>query len=312
MAGRCPVTALRDLVAEYLALRRALGYTLHREGWLLPRFVTFLESRGQAWITTPLAMAWASEPVGATPSTTAHRLTIIRGFAEYVRAQDPRTDVPSRDLIPIRKQRQSPYLYTDAEVEALLAACWRLQTRGVRRTAYTLFGLLAATGLRVGEAIALDRTDVDTRQACLIVRHGKFNKSREVPLHPTTMEALRIYGQHRDAAHPRPRSPSFFLTIHGTRPHVQNVWQTFDRLRRLAGLARGPRPPRIHDLRHSFAMDTVLRWSRQHLDLHARLPLLSTYLGHVGPSSTYWYLTATPALLELAAQRVEPWRGAQP
>ena len=128
-------------------------------------------------------------------------------------------------------QPQSPYLYTDAEVQALLAACRRLQTRGVRLTAYTLFGLLAATGLRVGEAIALDRTDVDARQACLIVRHGKFNKSREVPLHPTTMAALRTYAQHLDAAHPRPRSPSFFLTIHGTRPHVQNVWQTFDRLR---------------------------------------------------------------------------------
>ena len=306
MAGRCLVTALRDLVAEYLALRRALGYTLHREGWLLPRFVAFLESRGQAWITTSLAMAWASEPVGATPSAAAHRLTIIRGFAEYVRAQDPRTEVPSRDLIPITKPRQSPYLYTDAEVEALLAACRRLHTRGVRHTAYTLFGLLAATGMRVGEAIALDRTDIDARQASLIVRHGKFNKSREVPLHPTTMEALRIYAHHRDAAHPLPRSPSFFLTIHGTRPHVQNVWQTFDRLRRLAGLPREPRAPRIHDLRHSFAMDTVLRWSRQHLDIHARLPLLSTYLGHVGPSSTYWYLTATPALLELAAQRVEP------
>jgi site-specific recombinase XerD len=160
--------------------------------------VTFLESRGQAWITTPLAMAWASEPVGATlhdrPS-----VDIIRGFAEYVRAQDPRTEVPSRDLIPITKPRQSPYLYTDAEVEALLAAGRRLQTRGVRLTAYTLFGLLAATGLRVGEAIALDRTDVDARQACLIVRHGKFNKSRAVPLHPTTMEALRTYAQHRHA-----------------------------------------------------------------------------------------------------------------
>ena len=251
-----------------------------------------------------------AQKLGVAKST-VHRLAVTL-VSEGLLEQDPRTDVPSRDLIPITKQRQSPYLYTDAEVEALLAACRRLHTRGVRLTAYTLFGLLAATGLRVGEAIALDRTDVDARQACLIVRHGKFNKSREVPLHPTTMEALRTYGQHRDAAHPRPRSPSFFLTIHGTRPHVQNVWQTFDRVRRLAGLARGPRAPRIHDLRHSFAMDTVLRWSRQHLDLHARLPLLSTYLGHVGPSSTYWYLTATPALLELAAQRVEPWRGAQP
>lgn len=312
MAGGCPVTPLRDLVDEYLALRRALGYKLDRESWLLPRFVTFLETRGHTWITTPLAVEWASEPVCATNATAAHRLTMIRGFAEYVRAQDRRTEVPSRDLIPIVRQRQRPYLYTDAEVQALLAACWRLRSRGVRLTAFTLFGLLAATGLRVGEATALDRGDVDHGQGCLIVRHAKFNKSREVPLHATTVEALRVYAQHRDAVHQHPRSPSFFLTVHGTRPLVQNVWQTFARVRRLADLRRTPRGPRIHDLRHTFAMATLLGWSRQGLDIQARLPVLSTYLGHVGPSSTYWYLTATPALLEHAAQRVEPWHGGQP
>lgn len=306
------MTPLRDLVDEYLALRRALGYTLHRERWLLPRFVSFLETRGQTWITTPLAVEWASEPGCATTASAAQRLTMIRGLADYVRAQDPRTEVPSRDLIPIVKQRQRPYLYSDAEVQALLAACLRLRSRGVRLTAFTLLGLLAATGLRVGEAVALDRSDVDPRQGCLLVRHAKFNKSREVPLHATTVEALRVYAEHRDAVHPHPRSPSFFLTVTGTRPLVQNVWQTFARVRQLAGLSRAPRLPRIHDLRHSFAMSTLLRWSREGLDLQARLPMLSTYLGHVGPSSTYWYLTATPALLELAAQRVEPWRGTQP
>jgi integrase/recombinase XerD len=302
---------LRDLVDEYLALRRVLGYRLPREGWLLPRFVTFLETRAQTWITTPLAVEWASEPVCATNATAAHRLTMIRGFAEYVRAQDPRTEVPSRDLIPVVKQRQCPHLYSDAEIQALLAACWRLRTRGVRRTAFTLFGLLAATGLRVGEATALDRGDVDQRQGCLIVRHSKFNKSREVPLHPTTIEALQVYAQHRDAVHRHPRSPSFFLTLTGTRPVVRNVWQTFARVRRCAGLTRTPRAPRIHDLRHSFAMATLLRWARDGVDVQRRLPVLSTYLGHVSPASTYWYLTATPTLLELAARRVEPWRGAQ-
>jgi integrase/recombinase XerD len=306
------MTALRDLVDEYLALRRALGYKLHRESWLLPRFVSFLERHGQTRITTGLAVEWASEPVCATTATAAHRLTMVRGFAEYVRAQDPRTEVPSRDLIPIPKRRQPPHLYTGAEVQALLAACWRLHSSRTRWTAFTLFGLLAVTGLRVGEAVGLDRPDVDLREGRLVVRHAKFNKSREVPLHPTTVEALRHYAHHRDALHPHPRSPSFFLTLAGTRPFVQNVWQTFARLRRLAGLTGGPRPPRIHDLRHSFAMNTVLRWSREGRDLQARLPVLSTYLGHVGPSTTYWYLTATPELLELAAQRVEPWHGARP
>lgn len=306
------MTPLPDLVDAYLALRRALGYKLHRETWLLPRFMSFLQTRGQAWITTPLAVEWASQPRCATTATAAHRLTMSRGFAEYVRAQDPRTEVPAREWILRVKQRQHPYLYTDAEVEALLAACWRLRSRGVRLTAFTLFGLLAATGLRVGEAGALDRHDVDERQGCLLVRHATFNKSREVLLHPTTVEALRVYAQHRDAVHQRPRSPSFFLTVKGTRPCVQNVWQTFARVRRLAGLNRQSRPPRIHDLRHSFAMATLLRWAREGVDLQARRPALSTYLGHVAPATTYGYLTATPALLELAAQRVGPWRGAQP
>jgi len=303
---------LPDLVDEYLTLRRALGYRLHRESWLLPRFVTFLQTRGQTWITTQLAVEWASQPVCTTTATAANRLTMIRGFAAYVRAQDPRTEVPPRDVIPIVKQRQRPYLYTDAEVQALLAACRRLRSRGVRLTAFTLFGLLAATGLRVGEAVALDAQDVDLRQGGLIIRHAKFNKSREVPLHATTVDALRVYAEHRDAVHPHPRSPSFFLTVNGTRPCVQNVWQTFAHVRQRAGLNRAARAPRIHDLRHSFAMATLLRWSRDGVDLQRRLPVLSTYLGHVSPASTYWYLTATPALLELAAQRVERWRGAQP
>lgn len=301
------MTPLHELVGEYLTLRRTLGYKLHREGWLLPRFVRFLETRGQTWITTRLAVEWASEP-GCSPSRAAHRLIMVRGFAAYVRAQDARTEVPPRGLIPAVTRRQPPHLYTEAEVEALLAACWRLR-RGVRLTAFTLFGLLAVTGLRVGEAVGLDRPDVDLRDGRLVVRHAKFNKSREVPLHPTTVAALQIYTQHRDAVHRHPRSPSFFLTVAGTRPFVQNVWQTFVQLRRIAGLNGAPRPPRIHDLRHSFAMNTLLRWSREGLDLQARIPVLSTYLGHVSPSSTYWYLTATPALLELAAHRVAPWQG---
>src|SRR6185436_4996468 len=171
------MTALRHLVQDYLVLRRALGYRLAREGMLLPKFVTFLEERRSPHITTALALAWASQPVEATPYWTAKRLTMVRGFARYVSARDPRTEVPPVDLVPYRKIRQPPYLYTDADVRALQQACSHLRGSLRPATYATLLGLLAVTGMRVGEALALDRTDVDLREPRLLLRHTKFNKS---------------------------------------------------------------------------------------------------------------------------------------
>ena len=304
------MTALRRHLQDYLTLRRALGYRLAREGMLLPAFITFLEAHRSPHITTAAALAWATQPVDATPSWIAKRLTMVRGWARYLSALDPRTEIPPVDLVPARTVRPHPYLYSDADVRALLQACTQLRAPLKRATYTTLFGLLAVTGLRVGEAIGLDRADVLTDPGYLLIRHAKFNKSREVPLHATTVAALQAYARTRDRRWPHPPHPSFFLSQTGRRLLVQNVWQTFARLRRVAGLPSHPRAPRIHDLRHSFAMQTLLRWSHEGVEIQPRMPLLSTYLGHVHPSMTYWYLTATPELLERAAERGQRQRGA--
>jgi integrase len=306
------MSGLREVVGHYLSLRRALGYKLEREGMLLPDFVAFVEDQGSQHITTELALRWACQPLGASSYWWARRLGMVRRFAVHVRALDPRTEVPATDLIGYRKPRRTPYLYTDADVQAVMRECARLRGPLASATYATLFGLLAVTGMRVGEAIALDRSDVDEHHQLLVIRHSKFNKSREVPLHASTIEALQVYSGKRDRRRRRAKSPSFFVSHAGTRLWAQNVWERFSRLRRWARLPSRPRPPCIHDLRHSFAVATLLRWYREGDDVEAKLPLLSTYLGHVSPSTTYWYLTAAPELLGLAAQRLERAWGDRP
>lgn len=306
------MSQLHEAVRQYLSVRRALGYKLEREGMLLPDFADFVKQHGSQYITTELALRWACLPSGASSCWWAKRLGMVRRFALHFRALDPRTEVPATDLIPYRKQRRTPYLYSDADIRALIRECARLRGPLGSTTYMTLLGLLAVTGMRVGEAIALDRSDFDARQALLTIRHSKFDKSRELPLHSTTVDALRAYGRERDRVHRRSKGPSFFVSNTGTRLWPQNVWNKFARLRRRAGLPSRPRPPCIHDLRHSFAVATLLRWYRDGADVQAKLPLLSTYLGHVSPSTTYWYLTGAPELLALAAQRLERAWGEMP
>jgi len=298
---------LRNLVGEYLAVRRALGYRLQEVESRLHEFVRFLESQRSPFITTTLALWWATRIPRHSTQTKARRLAIVRHFAQFVHTQDPRTEIPPRDCLPYHKRRQIPYIYSSAETDDLLEAAKTLRTHPFhRRTAATLFGLLAVTGMRVGEAIALDRGDFDRREGTLTIRRGKFGKSREIPLHPTVKAALAIYGRERDRLFPSPRSAAFFLSGKGTRLLRQNVSVTFAHLLRDTGLSnRRPRRPRIHDLRHSFAVHTMCDWYRAGLDVQAKLPLLSTYLGHVNPSSTYWYLTAMPELMSLAAKRLK-------
>lgn len=299
------MSELRKTLQDYLALRRALGYKLKREGMLLPDFVAYVERQGSTFITRDLALRWAMLPADASAYWWARRLMMVRCFARHRRTVDPRTEVPASDLIPYRKPRVTPYLYTDHDIQALMRECERLQTLLMAVTYRTLLGLLAVTGMRVGEAIGLDRTDIDDKNELLVVRHSKFGKSREVLLHPTTLKALNAYERVRDDVFPRAGNPSFFVSQAGKRLFPQNVWRVFDRLRRWAGLAERPRQPRIHDLRHTFAVNTLLRWYREGADVEHRISALSTYLGHVSPSTTYWYLTAAPELLGLAAQRLE-------
>jgi integrase len=297
---------LRAVLDEYLQVRRALGYKLERAGRLLPDFVTFVHQARAPFITTALALAWATQSSRGAPWWAAERLGVVRGFAAYVRALDPRTEIPPVTLLPSKRPRGTPYLYSDADVRALMDAAHVSLAPFRAATYHTLLGLLATTGLRVGEALALDRADWDAADGVLRIRRAKFGKTRQVPLHPSTCAALTTYSRLRDHTVRRPRSPSFFVSSVGTRLHYRNVHFVFLRLVRTAGLTdRAPRRPRLHDLRHSFATHTLLDWYHAGVDVEARLPWLATYLGHVSPSSTYWYLTATPELLTVAHRRLE-------
>jgi integrase len=296
---------LQRALEDYLRVRRALGFRLEREASWLPQFVAFLAAQRSSCITAALALRWAVASPSGAPGPAQARLRMVRGFARYLAAFDPRTEVPSSELLPARPSaRPIPYIYADQEVCALIQATHTLQ--GLKATTYaTLIGLLAVTGMRVGEAIALNRDAIDEPRSVLVIQDGKFGKSRELVVHPTTTAALRAYAVARDRALPRPGSRGLLLSLSGRRLLYKNVHPCFMRLIRAAGLAKRRPRPRLHDLRHTFAVTTLVRWYRDGVDVEARLPALSTYLGHVAPSSTYWYLTATPELLELARQRAQ-------
>ncbi len=307
------MTRLAAAAAEYLRMRRALGFKLYHETWWLPDFVAFLGSHGSSTITAELAVRWAQQPADADPNWWAMKLGAVRQFARHHHAYDPHTEIPAPDLLPHRAVRKTPHIYTDEEIIGLLQGARRLRRRLPRATCTTLIGLLAATGLRVGEALALDDQDVDWHRSLITVNNGKFGKSRELPLQPSTMAALREYARLRDRLCPRRRTASFFVSTAGTRVIHQNFHRVFLQLVRRCRIGgRGDRRPRLHDLRHTFAVKTVRDWYRAGVDVERHLPTLSTYLGHVSPSSTYWYLTGTPELLAEARARLERAWAVQP
>jgi integrase len=313
VAGRWRVTDLEQVLRDYLSLRRALGFKLERQGALLPGFVASVEASGSSVITTALALAWAMKPARVTARWAATRLDMVRTLARYAHTLDPRTEIPPQDLLPHPRQRCQPYMYSDAEVVAPMAATQRIGDPFRAHTYRTVIGLLASTGMRVGEAIALDRTGLNGEERLITIRDGKFGKSREVPLHPQTFRALEDYVGRRNQRFRRSASPAFFVSLAGTRLIYNNVQRTFSQLVVRAGLAgREPHRPRLHDLRHTFAVRTLIDWYRAGLDVERQLPVLSTYLGHVNPSSTYWYLSAAPELLGVAAQRLEDSLGELP
>lgn len=307
------MSPLHQAVDEYLALHRGLGFSLRGPGAMLRSFATFVERAGAPHITRDVALRWAQQPVHAQPARWASRLSVVRRFAQFWSASDPRTEVPPLGLLPHRYSRKPPYIYTAGEIRRLLAvACQLPSATGLRPATYaTLLGLLAVTGLRISEALALNRDDVDWSQAVLTIRRTKFGKSRLVPVHPSTQRALRRYARRRDRACPKPTTESFFISERGARLTPWTVRYTFNRLSRRIGL-RGPadrRGPRLHDFRHRLAVDTLLRWYRADVDVERHLPALSTYLGHGHVADTYWYLSAVPELLQLAAARLEAHGG---
>ena len=282
---------LCEALEDYLALRRALGFRLKTAGRLLGQFTSWLEARGTATITVSDALEWAVLPEGASPAWQSIRLAAVRGLAAYLHGTDPSVQVPPAGLIRRGNDRATPYIYSDAEIRAIITAAGTLRPEFRAATYQALISLLAASGIRIGEALALDRGDLDAGQGVLTVRDSKFGKTRLVPLHPSTAAALTGYSALRDEHHPRPAAPALFVSTAGTRLRHSNVSLTFNQLTAQAGLARRSAAcrPRIHDIRHSFAVATVLDWYRDGADVGAMMPRLSTYLGHNDPRHTFWY-----------------------
>ena len=300
---------LRQQLIDYLTLRRALGYRLARPEKLLGQFLDHLELTGQLHVTVVAALDWARLPDSGESNWWAYRLSVVRSFATYLHTLDPAHQLLPPDLLPQRLCRANPYLYSDDEISALMAATASLRTTLRQTTFATLIGLLAVTGMRVGEALALDRTDVDPATGRLLVRHAKFGKQRELALHPSTVQALQRYGRLRDQQAPATGTPALLVSTAGTRLIYCNVHWAFRQPVRQAGLTprSGSCRPRIHDIRHSFAVRAMLEAYAAGEDGQSRLTLLSTWLGHVHPASTYWYLSASPELMAAAGARLETY-----
>lgn len=300
------MSRLRTALERYVGMRQGLGYKYHGPARRLSDFVTFMEARGAETITTALAMQWVTL-IGRQPSWSI-RLTDVRCFAQHLAHFDPMTEVPPQDAVS-PAQRAKPYIYTDAEITALLAAALSLPPANALRrwTYHCLFGLIAVAGLRHSEALDLRRDDVDLDQGILTIRETKFGKSRLVPLHATTAAVLSDYAARRDAHLVAPRSPYFFVAEQGGRLLHQYVHWVFWQLSRQIGLRqRGQRNgPRIHDLRHRFAVQALTNWYRAGEDVERELPVLSTFLGHANVRDTYWYLSAAPELMTHAARLLD-------
>ena len=291
-------------VADYLRLRRALGFKLEREGWWLQQFAAFLQAAGQTTLTSAAALAWAGQSARAQSNQPAARLGVVRRFAIYLQTIDPATEVPPPGVFPQRRHRPTPYLWSPAEIARLLDGARALRSPLRAATHETLFGLLATTGMRLGEAIGLDRNDVDLRTGVVTIRQAKLDRERFVPLHPSATAALHRYTVTRDRLCPNPRCGRFFVSGTGTALDRSGVGKTFRHITTMVGIRTTTVHPRIHDLRHSLAVRTLIEWHRAGMSIDEHIAALSAYLGHISPADTYWYLSASPELMQLAAQRL--------
>ena len=310
------MSVLEQDLADYLQLRRSLGHELAEARWVLPGFVAYLDAHGLLTVTIDAALGWAQQSTpGRVTTFGPRRMTAVRGFARYLAGIHADTEVPPLGLMPYRQRWRQPFIYSPADIEALMSKARCSITSPLRAATYdTLIGLLAASGMRIGEAIKLDRSDVGWSDGVLLIRESKFGKSRLVPLHSSSMATLAEHAELRDTLQPRPKEPSFFVSLTRKRLCYAVVSQTFRTLVNDTGVGVGaPSAPRLHDLRHTFAIRTLLDWYRTGDNVQAKIPSLSTYLGHREPASTYWYLSAAPELLAQAAARQDTaWSAARP
>ena len=303
------MNTLRASVQDYLAMRRGLGFKLHDAGVGLLDFVVFMEQKRVSHITTHLALEWAQKPKSVQPAAWARRLSFVRGFARYRSAIDPRTQIPPPALLPYRPKRAQPYFYTDHEIARLLAAALTLPPEGGLRGCqyHCLLRLLSVTGLRISEALSLELEDIDLHEGVLTIQKTKFGKSRLVPVHPSTQKMLGDYLHQPNRFLAGRPARHVFVSRTGHRLDGSDVRRTFYALSRQIGLRElsASHGPRLHDFRHRFALQTLLQWYRCGQEIEPRLPMLSTYLGHVHVSDTYWYLNACPELMRLAVEGFE-------
>ena len=313
------MTAIRDALARYLIVRRALGTRLQEAATTLGYFVDFLDLQGSKFITTDLALRWACQPKHVQRATGARRLTMVRQFAAWLSAFDVRTEVPPKRLLNARHRRSKPYIYTEQEIDHLMIEAALLPSpMGLRALTYvTLIGLLAVTGIRPGEVVALNLSDVDLKNGILVIRQTKFGKSRFVPIDDSTCSALSDYANRRNKLYARLQTNSFFVSERGTRLSLGSARRTFAKvscavgLRTAKGGCRIGRGPRLQDFRHTFATRRIIKWYQAGLDVNRELPKLTSYLGHSSVSHTYWYIEAVPELLQLATEHMSRQRGAQ-
>ena len=309
--------SLQGHLRQYVAARRALGTQLREPAKTLSRFIRFLGRKKSKFITTPLALEWSQQSKNVQRATWARKLSMVRQFARWLSVIEPRHQVPPPRLLNVRHRRKKPYIYSDQEIARLMAAAAALKShRGMKGlTLGTLIGLLAATGLRPGEARALENQDVDFEAGVLVIRESKFDKSRLVPVHKSVVTALGKYVRERNRTFPIPCCSAFFVSDRGTPLDLGVVRRWFCKVSRSCGLRKGPegkpcgRGPRLQDMRHTFATKCLVGWYRTGSNVPLQMPKLSTYLGHSSVACTYWYIEAVPELLQLATQRLE---GCQP
>lgn len=307
-------TDLAKMVGQYLQMRHNMGYKLRRHRELLMDFVEYLDATGAAHLTSKIAVEWASLPADGAPRWWHLRLDVVRAFARYLQAFDPRTQVPEASLLPDGPHRVRPYIFSDQELQRLLVAADQLTPSFRALTYRTYISLVAVTGMRRSETTGLDCADIDWGQGILTIRQAKFHKWRQLPLHPSTVTALQDYARQRELKFPSPKQPAFFLSARGTRLLAENASQVFALLVRRSSMPVLDRrhQQHLHDLRHTFAVKTLQGWYRSRAEPGPLLPLLSTYLGHQDPAATYWYLSATPELMGLVSERVRSYLQEEP
>jgi integrase/recombinase XerD len=296
----------RIILKDYFAMRRKLGFKLRKHEETLRSFMNFFEKQQDSYLTTGLALKWARIPKNTDPAWWTERLSMLRGFAAYWKTIDPRTEVPSLHILLPQYKRPMPHIYSDQQIVQVLASTQKLPTEDTN-TYWTLFGLLLATGMRIGEALALDNKDVDLKQGVITVHNTKLNKSRILPLHKTVPPVLKQYVRQRDKRFPIRENESFFTIVDGRRPSHAVTLKRFKQVLFDVRILKPPKTkgPRLHDLRHTFAVRALTGFYKNGQNIDGKIHALSTYLGHKDIRCTYWYLTAVPELMGQVLSRLE-------